>query len=77
MGSNPIPSIVALVRIPDIRNTGIGQKLKVLLGEIQHQYLPIQIQGIIRETSTTDKRNYRIGLKALREAWIGQTGRIS
>jgi hypothetical protein len=37
MGSNPIPSIVALVRIPDIRNTGIGQKLKVLLGEIQHR----------------------------------------
>ena len=31
MGSNPIPSIVALVRIPDIRNTGIGQKPKVLL----------------------------------------------
>ena len=30
MGSNPIPSIVALVRIHDIRNTGIGQKPKVL-----------------------------------------------
>ena len=76
MGSNPIPSIVALVRIPDIRNTGIGQKPKVLL-ENPTPYLPIQIQGIIRETSTTDKRNYRTGLKALREAWIGQTGRIS
>ncbi|MFZ0556570.1 MAG: hypothetical protein WBL68_03120 [Nitrososphaeraceae archaeon] len=36
MGSNPIPSIVALVRIPDIRNTGTGQKPKVLL-EIQHR----------------------------------------
>ena len=35
MGSNPIPSIVALVRIPDIRDTGIGQKPKVLLGKIQ------------------------------------------
>ena len=47
MGSNPIPSIVALVRIPDIRNTGIGQKLKVLLEKDPTSYLPIQIQGII------------------------------